>query len=98
MSAREEHLWAVDGMEESTVRVEEDGTRMFTIPRALLPPSAREGQLLRVTRVDGADGSVTLTIAVDDEATKKALAHSKAQVTRIAAASKKRDPGGDVSL
>jgi hypothetical protein len=98
MSRREEHRWAVDGIEESVARVEEDGTRMLTVPRALLPASAREGQLLRVTRVAETDGSVTLTISVDVEGTAEALARSKAQTAHIAAASKKRDPGGDVAL
>jgi len=89
--------WVVDGLEEDTARVEEDGGRIIAVPRWLLPAEAREGVVLRVTRVAGA-GSSTVTIAADPEATRAALDASKAQVERIATASRKRDPGGDVVL
>ena len=89
--------WVVDGLEEDAARIEEDGGRMITVPRWLLPAEAREGAVLRVTRALGS-GSSTVTIATDPEATRAALDASKAQVERIAQASRKRDPGGDVVL
>ena len=89
--------WVVDGLEEDTARVEENGGRMLTVPRWLLPAEAKEGDVLRVTRALG-PGSSTVTIATDPEATRAALGRSKAQVEKIAEASRKRDPGGDVVL
>ena len=93
----QQHRWAVDGLEEDSARVEEDGGRMITVPRWLLPAGVREGQLLALTRT-GTGDRVTLTIAIDAAATKAALDRSAAQVETIAKASRKRDPGGDVSL
>lgn len=99
MNERGEHRWAVDSLEEDMARVEEDGTRMITVPRWLLPSGAREGQQLRVTRSPGEGaGSVSITVAVDDTGTAAALAKSKATMTSAMAASKQRDPGGDVAL
>jgi hypothetical protein len=98
MAKQDEHRWAVDGIEEETARVEEDGSRMMNVPRRLLPSGAKEGDVLRVTRTEDKSGSVQITITVDAEATRDALAASKASVTRTMAASKKRDPGGNVSL
>jgi hypothetical protein len=99
MTARGEHRWAVDGIEEGMARVEEDGARMLVIPLHLLPAGTKEGQILRVTRGAATErDSVTLTIAIDDEATAKALARSRETIAGAMAASRKRDPGGDVSL
>jgi hypothetical protein len=96
---RTEHRWAVDGIEEEVARIEEDGERIVTIPRYLLPPGAREGQLLRVTRAPGKDeGSIVLTVAIDEDATAAALAKSRATTDSAMAKSRKRDPGGDVAL
>ena len=91
------HLWRIDGIEEGVARVEEDGDRMITVPRHLLPPGAKEGQRLQVTRSAG-QGSVTLTISIDDAGTAAELAASRAQTAAISAQSRKRDPGGDVAL
>jgi hypothetical protein len=99
MTDRAEHRWAVDGIEEDMARIEEDGERIVTIPRYLLPPGAHEGQLLRVTRAPGKDrGSIILTVAIDDAATAAALAKSKAATDSAMTKSRKRDPGGDVAL
>jgi hypothetical protein len=96
---RTEHRWAVDGIEEEMARIEEDGERMLAIPRYLLPPGAREGQLLRVTRAPAKDtSSIVLTIAIDEDATASALTKSRATTDSAMAKSRKRDPGGDVSL
>ena len=92
------HRWAIDGIEEEMVRVEEDGERMLTVPRHLLPSDAREGQLLTVTRSAAAAGTVTITIVVDEAATAAAVAESDKTVARAVAASKPRDPGGNVAL
>jgi hypothetical protein len=95
--AEHEHVWRIDGIEEGIARVEEDGERMLSLPRHLLPAGAKEGQRLRVTRV-AKRGSVTLTIEIDEEGTAAELARSKAQTAAALAQSRKRDPGGDVSL
>lgn len=89
--------WTIDGLEEDSARIEENGSTILTVPRWLLPPDAKEGQLLSVTRT-GTGAQVTVTIAIDLAATSAALARSADQVARIAKASRKRDPGGDVSL
>jgi hypothetical protein len=91
------HRWAIDGLEESTARIEEDGHRIITVPRWLLPAEAREGQILTVTRA-AASGSSTVTFTIDEGATSAAKAKSGAQVEKIAKASKRRDGGGDVAL
>jgi hypothetical protein len=93
-----EHRWAVDGIEEEIARVEEDGERIITVPRYLLPPGATEGQLLKVTRSEESGGSVQITVAIDEAKTREALAKSNARVAKAAAASKKRDPGGNLAL
>lgn len=91
------HVWRIDGIEEEVARVEEDGDRMITVPRHLLPTGAKEGQRLQVAR-STATGSVTLTISIDESGTAAELAASRAQTAAIMAESKKRDPGGDVAL
>ena len=91
-------VWRIDGIEEGVARVEEDGTRMITVPQHLLPLNAREGQVVRLTTAASAAGSLTLTLVVDDAATASETDRSRAQTAAIAARSKKRDPGGDVSL
>jgi hypothetical protein len=96
--AKQSHVWRVDGIEEGVARIEEDGERMITLPSRLLPAGAREGQVLSVVRTAAGKGSVTLTIEVDDAATAAALDQSRAQTSAILARSRKRDPGGNVSL
>jgi hypothetical protein len=97
MPKSNEHVWAIDGIEEGVARIEEDGKRMLAIPRHLLPAGAREGQLLRVTRAE-VKGVLTLTVTVDEAATAAALERSAAGAKLTMAASRKRDPGGDVAL
>ena len=91
------HLWTIDSIEEGIARIEADGGRVIHLPRSLLPSGAREGQILRVTSKP-AKGKIELTIEIDEVATGAALAKSKAQSAATMAASKKRDPGGDVAL
>jgi hypothetical protein len=96
--AEQSHVWRIDGIEDGVARVEEDGERMITLPRHLLPASAREGQVVRVTRTTSGNASVVLTIVVDDAATAAEADRSRAQTAAMLARSKKRDPGGNVSL
>lgn len=92
-----EHRWVVDAIEETTARIEEDGARMIAVPRWLLPPDVREGECLAVTRA-GAGGASVVTITVDVAATSAAREKSAKQVAAVSKGSRKRDPGGDVSL
>ena len=98
MTERTEHRWAVDSITENMARVEEDGERMLTVPRALLPAGVTEGQLLRVTRAPASEGADVLTVVLDEAGTAAALAKSKRKTDEIMEASLKTDPGGDVSL
>jgi hypothetical protein len=94
-----EHRWAVDSIESGTARVEEDGERIISVPEYLLPAGVTEGQLLRVTRAPApAKGTAVITIAVDTEGTREAVSKSKATMASALEASKKRDPGGNVTL
>lgn len=99
MADHTEHRWSLDSIEEGVARLEEDGERMISIPSYLLPEGVTEGQVLRVTRAPSSEkGTVVLTIAIDLTATAKARRTSKATMADAMAASKKHDPGGDVSL
>jgi hypothetical protein len=98
MTKRQQHRWAIDGLEEGIARVEEDGERMLSVPRHLLPADVREGQVLTVTRGTARNGALQITIAIDEAATQAALEQSKATVTKTMTASRARDPGGDVAL
>ena len=91
-------VWRIDGIEDGVARVEEDGKRMITLPSHLLPAGAREGQVVRVTRTASGKESVALTLLIDDAATSSEADRSRAQTAAIAARSKQRDPGGNVSL
>ena len=97
MAKPEGHRWALDALDEGMARIEEDGKRMVTVPRYLVPADAREGQLLRVTLAD-MQGVLTVSVAVDLNATSAALASSLATTKRAMARSKQQDPGGDVNL
>jgi hypothetical protein len=91
------HRWVVDSIEESMASVEVDGKSMMTVPQSLLPTGAREGHVLRVKRELSADGMRSaLTIELDQDATKRALAESAAQVKK--GVKGKKDPGGDITL
>jgi hypothetical protein len=99
MENRTEHRWAVDGIEEGVARIEEDGIRMISLPASLLPAGVKEGQLLRATRgPDRGDGMLGLTIVPDPAGTADALARSKSVTDAAMSESRKKDPGGDVSL
>ena len=94
-----EHRWAVDGIEESIARIEEDGARMITVPVHLLPSGVKEGQLLRVTAsTDAQPNTLIITVALDTAGTAAALEKSRRTIAEASKTSKRRDPGGDVSL
>lgn len=91
--------WAVDALEEDSVRIQEDGLRMLTIPRHLIPHGAREGDVLRVEVVAPvSDRALTVSVSLDEAATREAHARSASVTERAMAESRKRDPGGDVSF
>jgi hypothetical protein len=93
------HTWSVDSIEEGTVRVEEDGVRMLTLPAHVLPAGTAEGQILRVTRTTAPNGDpIVVSIAIDTAATTAALETSARKTAQIAAQSRKSDRGGDVAL
>jgi DUF3006 family protein len=92
-----EHRWIVDSIEESVASVEVDGDRMITVPQSLLPSGAKQGHVLRVVRETASDGKrSTVTIEVDEVATREALAASAAQTKK--GTRQKNDPGGDIAL
>jgi hypothetical protein len=91
--ADEERRWVVDSLEEGIAAVEEDGARMLHVPAWLLPPAAREGDVLRVSRRDEGAASV-LRIEVDRAATEEAAGRAREQVSRLS----HNDPGGDIVL
>ncbi|MGH7621391.1 MAG: DUF3006 domain-containing protein [Gemmatimonadaceae bacterium] len=95
----ERQRWVVDVIEERMASIEVDGDKMITVPLATLPAGVKQGHVLVVLREMSGDGKrATLTIEIDEAATKTALAESAAQVESIRRKSAKRDPGGDVSL
>ncbi|CAN5820023.1 hypothetical protein BH11GEM1_BH11GEM1_02700 [soil metagenome] len=93
------HSWSIDSIEEGMARIEEDGGRMLTVPAAMLPAGAKEGQLLRVTLSKGPGGEAVATrITIDHAATAAALRKSAATTAEAMKNSAKHDPGGDVIL
>ena len=92
------HSWIVDVLDTHTASVEVDGGTMVTIPRWMLPAAAKEGHVLRVTHDRPAKGERSvLTIEIDAEATRRAMAQSAEQMAR-ARTQAKNDPGGDIAL
>lgn len=93
----EEHRWFIDSIEEQVASIEVDGERMITVPQSMLPDGARQGQVLKVRREHTAAGEQSvLTIVIDEQATKDALARSAAQVNKHR--NQPNDPGGDIKL
>lgn len=86
--------WTIDQIEEDTAAVEHD-EQLHTIPRALIPRDAREGDVLLVTVSRDSDDRTVVTIALDRAATKTAREESRKQ---HATRPKSQDPGGDIEL
>ena len=92
-----EHRWVVDSIEESVASIEVDGDRMITVPQSLLPSGTKQGHVLRVVREAASDGKrSTLSIEIDEAATREALAASAAQTKK--GTRQANDPGGDITL
>jgi hypothetical protein len=89
----ERRTWVVDSVEEGIAAVEEDGARLVRVPAWILPPGAREGDVLSVTR-SVEDGASVLRVTPDRAATEAALRRSREQLGRAAP----NDPGGDIVL
>jgi len=62
--------WAVDQIDNGIASIEVDGGTMISIPRAMLPKGAKEGDVLRVN------------IALDPAEQAKRLAQSAAQIAK----------------
>jgi hypothetical protein len=91
-----EHRWIIDSIEEGVASIEVDGNTMINVPQALLPATAKEGDVLRVTIDRPPKGSrAMLTVDVDSGATKQALSESAQQLSK---ARSRKDPGGDIKL
>jgi hypothetical protein len=93
--------WIIDSLEEDSAQIEEDGTRVIHVPRSILPPGAKEGDVLTVgleQQRRGRREATRVTITLDPEATKEATAKSRKQTKRASKESRRRDSGGDVVL
>lgn len=88
------HRWAVDRIEEGTAAVEQDGDHVYEIPRYLLPPDARDGDVLSVTIANAAPGEVTISVRIDRAASAPPPAATPGRKPRRAS----NDPGGDIVL
>ena len=86
--------WTIDQIEEDTAAIEYD-EQLHTIPRALIPRDAREGDVLLVTVSRDSDDRTVVTIALDRAATKAAMKQSERQ---RAARPKSADTSGDIEL
>jgi hypothetical protein len=85
------HRWAVDQVEEGTAAVEQDGDHVYEIPRWLLPPGARDGDVFSASGSMDDEGSLIITVRLDEAASSAAKpSHPKRTPPR--------GPGGDIVL
>lgn len=87
------HRWAIDQIEEGTAAVEQDGDHVYEVPRYLVPPDARDGDVLAVTVTHAAAGEVTVSVRIDRAASAPPPAKPAPKKRRAA-----NDPGGDIVL
>ncbi|HLV24903.1 MAG TPA: DUF3006 domain-containing protein [Gemmatimonadales bacterium] len=73
------HIWTVDAIEDDSAAIEVDGRQVTTIPRWMLPTAAMQGDVLAVRHHRGAARS-SITIELDEEATRAAYEESAGQV------------------
>jgi hypothetical protein len=92
--SEEPHTWIIDAIEEDVASVEEDGESMRHVPLWLLPPGVREGAVLAVVRSLSRDGSVHLTVTIDQAA----MARQRSGASRKDRPLDPADPGGDIVL
>jgi hypothetical protein len=78
------HRWAVDQVEEGTAAVEQDGDHVYQIPRWLLPDNARDGDVFTASRTASRDGSVVITVRLEQKMDRSANA-ARAKRSRPAA-------------
>ena len=87
--------WVVDSIEEGIAAVYQEGAGLARVPAWMLPPGAREGDVLAVEQsVDAEGASSSLRISIDRAATEEALRRSRERLSRAA----RGDPGGDIVL
>ncbi|MEP6495877.1 MAG: DUF3006 domain-containing protein [bacterium] len=97
MTTHTEHRWVVDSIEEFVASIEVDGAKMITVPQWLLPDGARQGDVLAVRHERPTGGKrSSVTIEIDERATKEAYEKSAAQVAKHR--KQPNDPGGDIAL
>ena len=87
------HRWAIDQVEEGTAAVEQDGDHVYEIPRYLVPPDARDGDVLTVTVTRAAPGEVMVSVRIDRAASASPPAKPSPKKQRSS-----NDPGGDIVL
>jgi hypothetical protein len=83
----------VDRLEGDLVVVELDDGRTLDLPRWMLPPGLREGDVVRATTEPAGDGWRVET-RVDPEETARRRSAAQQTLERLAA----KDPGGDITL
>ena len=88
-----DHRLIVDRIEGDLVVVELADGRTLDLPRWMLPPDLREGDVV-ATRVERSEDGVRLETKVDADETRRRRASAKETVERLSA----RDPGGDIQL
>lgn len=88
------HRWAIDRVEEGTAAVEQDGDHVYEVPRFLIPPDARDGDVLAVQVTTTAPGVVTITVRTDRAASAPPPGWKSPARKRRAGG----DPGGDIVL
>ena len=95
--ATQRHTWIIDSIEERVAAIEVDGDAVVRLPQWVLPRGAREGDVLTVSHELDADGErSTLRIAVDPDATERALGRSRRQTQK--GRKSPGDAGGDITL
>ncbi len=86
--------YTIDRFEDGDWAVlEDDDARTFNIPRAWLPSTAREGDVVRCVQRDDAAGSRSVSFALDSAARAEQLSRARQLRDRLP-----RGPKGDVTL
>lgn len=86
------HRWAVDQVEEGTAAVEQDGDHVYQIPRWLLPPGARDGDVFSASAAMNDEKTLIITVRLD-----RSVANS-ATPPKPKRTPSPRDRGGDIVL
>jgi hypothetical protein len=87
------HRWAIDRIEEGTAAVEQDGDHVYEIPRYLVPPDARDGDVLAVSVSSTAGREVMISVRIEHASGSAASAKGSARRRRGGS-----DSGGDIVL